>query len=163
MKLTGHTILITGGSAGIGLAFALKFIELGNEVIVTGRRQSKLDEVKRLQPKVHTIQSDVADPAAIAALAAEVKRRFPMVADMGEGDFKVITTEELVRDTFKALKNGALEIRVGQSNQLYWMSRIAPGFINGQLYKGSRALIPTPASNLPEGHQGRSPRLVGRT
>src|SRR5260221_7065116 len=77
MKLTGHTILITGGSAGIGLAFALKFIDLGNEVIVTGRRQSKLDEVKRLQPKLQTIQSDVADPAAIAALAAEVKRRFP--------------------------------------------------------------------------------------
>jgi len=76
MKLTGHTILITGGSAGIGLAFAQKFIELGNEVIVTGRRQSKLDEVKRLQPKLHTIQSDVADPAAIAALATEVKRRF---------------------------------------------------------------------------------------
>ena len=38
MKLTGRTILITGGSAGIGLAFALKFLELGNQVIVTGRR-----------------------------------------------------------------------------------------------------------------------------
>ena len=36
MKLTGRTILITGGSAGIGLAFALKFLDLGNEVIVTG-------------------------------------------------------------------------------------------------------------------------------
>ena len=46
MKLTGRTILITGGSAGIGLAFALKFLELGNQVIVTGRRQSVLDELK---------------------------------------------------------------------------------------------------------------------
>ena len=43
MKLTGRTILITGGSAGIGLAFALKFLELGNTVIVTGRRQEKLE------------------------------------------------------------------------------------------------------------------------
>ena len=33
MKLAGRTILTTGGSAGIGLAFALKFKELGNEVI----------------------------------------------------------------------------------------------------------------------------------
>ena len=33
MRLTGRTILITGGSAGIGLAFALKFLGLGNEVI----------------------------------------------------------------------------------------------------------------------------------
>lgn len=38
MKLTSRTILITGGYAGIGLAFALKFLELGNQVIVTGRR-----------------------------------------------------------------------------------------------------------------------------
>src|SRR5258708_1073739 len=79
MELTGHTILITGGSAGIGLAFAQKFIELGNEVIVTGRRQSKLDEVKALCPELHTIQSDVSDPSAVAALAAEVTRRFPKV------------------------------------------------------------------------------------
>src|SRR6266436_6568830 len=77
MKLTGRTILITGGSSGIGLAFALKFLEFGNEVIVTGRRQSVLDEVKAKYPKLHTIQSDVADPAQIAALAVRVKADFP--------------------------------------------------------------------------------------
>src|SRR5690242_547930 len=77
MKLTGRTILITGGSAGIGLAFALKFLELGNEVIVTGRRQTVLDQVKVKYPKLHTIQSDVADPAQIAALAVRVKSDFP--------------------------------------------------------------------------------------
>ena len=59
MKLNGRTILITGGSAGIGLAFALKFLELGNEVIVTGRRQAVLDQVKAKYPKLHAIQSDV--------------------------------------------------------------------------------------------------------
>ena len=77
MKLTDRTILITGGSAGIGLAFARKFLELGNEVIVTGRRQAVLDEVKTNYPKLHTIQNDVADPAQIAALAARVKTDFP--------------------------------------------------------------------------------------
>ena len=50
MKLTGRTILITGGSAGIGLAFALKFLELGNEVVVTGRRQAVLNQVSRSIP-----------------------------------------------------------------------------------------------------------------
>src|SRR5437763_10532400 len=77
MRLTGRTILITGGSAGIGLAFALKFQELGNEVIVTGRRKAVLDEVKAKYPGVHTVQSDVADPAQIVALAARVKAEFP--------------------------------------------------------------------------------------
>src|SRR5437773_4325366 len=77
MNLKGHTVLITGGSAGIGLAFALKFLELGNQVIVTGRRQAVLDQVKANYPKLHTIQSDVANPVQIAALAARVKADFP--------------------------------------------------------------------------------------
>jgi len=77
MRLSSRTILITGGSAGIGLAFARKFLELGNEVIVTGRRQSVLDAVKAQHPKLHTIQNDVADPEQIAALAARIKADFP--------------------------------------------------------------------------------------
>src|SRR5437763_7392985 len=77
MNIRNRTILITGGSAGIGLAFALKFLELGNEVIVTGRRQALLDEVKAKYPKLHTIQSDAANPAQIAALAKRVKADFP--------------------------------------------------------------------------------------
>src|SRR4051794_25299787 len=77
MNLKGRTILITGGASGIGLAFALKFVELGNDVIVTGRRQAVLDEVKATYPKLHTSQSDVANPVQIAALAASVKANFP--------------------------------------------------------------------------------------
>ena len=38
MKLTNRTILITGGSAGIGLSMALRFLALGNVVIITSRR-----------------------------------------------------------------------------------------------------------------------------
>jgi len=52
MQLTDRTVLITGGSGGIDLAFALKLIELGNEVIVTGRRESVLDEEKKRHPKL---------------------------------------------------------------------------------------------------------------
>ncbi|MDB4992863.1 MAG: 3-oxoacyl-[acyl-carrier protein] reductase [Myxococcaceae bacterium] len=77
MKLTRRTILITGASAGIGLAFARKFVELDNEVIVTGRRKDVLDEIKAKHPTLHIIQSDVADPAQIMALAARVKAEFP--------------------------------------------------------------------------------------
>src|SRR6266852_574963 len=77
MKLAGRIILITGGSAGLGLAFALKFLELGNEVIVTGRRQAVLDQLKAKHARLHTIQSDVSDPAQIAALATRLKAEFP--------------------------------------------------------------------------------------
>jgi uncharacterized oxidoreductase len=95
MNLTGRTILITGGSAGIGLAFAAKFVELGNEVIVTGRRQAVLDAVKATYPKLHTIQSDIADANQVSALAERLKRDFPtldvLINNAGVGVAKNLT------------------------------------------------------------------------
>ncbi len=44
MKLSGNTILITGGATGIGYAFAEAFVKAGNKVIICGRRQAKLFE-----------------------------------------------------------------------------------------------------------------------
>lgn len=253
MKLTNRTILITGGSAGIGLAFALRFVELGNDVIVTGRRQAVLDNVKAKHPKLHTIQSDVADSVQIATLAARVKADFPkldvlvnnagisryrnlktpasdltelmvemdinvggvlrmtssfidiltansgtlinissglafvplpclpiycatkaaihsytqslrfqledtgveiieimppavttdMTADLSEGDgITLISTDELVKRSFTSLEAGALEIHPGQSKQLAFMRRVAPNFINRQLWKASKKFVP---------------------
>ena len=70
-----------------------------------------------------------------------------MTADLPEGDgITLITTEELVKQSFKSLKKGALEIRPGQSNQLALMRRLAPDFINGQLWKASRKLVPSVAA-----------------
>jgi uncharacterized oxidoreductase len=257
MKLDGNTILITGGSSGIGLALAKQFLSLGNEVIITGRNAQKLEAAKQETPALHTLQSDAADPEAVRALAAEVAERFPrmnvllnnagvfiprnhtgptddlvaltaeldinlagpirmvsvfidqlkanrgtiinvssglafvplqispvycatkaalhsytlslrqqlkgegvevielmppavhtaLTADLpDDGDFKLLTTDELMSQTFKGLRAGQLEIRPGQANQLYWMSRIAPSFINAQLEKGSKSLVPPPES-----------------
>jgi uncharacterized oxidoreductase len=253
MKLTDRTILITGGSAGIGLTFAHKFLELGNEVIVTGRRRSTLDELKASYPNLHTIQSDVADPAQITALAQRMKADYPKLdvlmnnagimlhknvavpaadldglttevdinlcgvirmtsafidiltankgtiinvssglafvplssapiycatkaavhsytqslrfqleesgvevielmppavktdlsADLPEGGLvALITTDELLKQTFSAFKKGKLEIRPGQANLLALMRRLAPGFMNRQLWKASMKLVP---------------------
>jgi uncharacterized oxidoreductase len=256
MKLTGRTILITGGSAGIGLAFARKFLELGNEVIVSGRRQAVLDAVKSRHPKIHTIQSDIADPKQIAELAARVKADFaaldvlmnnagvgiamdlkvpardlaaltsevdinlggvirmtsalidtltlnrgtiinvssglafvPLASnpiysatkaavhsytqslrlqlensgvevielmppavrtdltdEFAEHGISMISTEELIKLSFAALRSGKVEIRPGQSQQLAFMRRLAPNFINRQLWKASKGLVPAGAA-----------------
>jgi uncharacterized oxidoreductase len=252
MKLTNRTILITGGSAGIGLAFALKFLELGNRVLITGRRQAVLDDVKSKHSDLHVIRSDVADPAQIAALAESIKRDFPeldvlvnnagisryknlsvpasdlddlmtevninvggvvrmtsafidllkgntgtlinvssalayvplpclpiycatkaaihsytqslrfqledsgvevielmppavrteMTADLPDEGLSLITTDKLVTLSMALLKRGALEVRPGQSAQLALLRRVAPGFINRQLWKAAKSLVP---------------------
>jgi uncharacterized oxidoreductase len=63
MKLTGNTILITGGGTGIGLAMAGAFLERGNRVAICGRRQEKLDEACRVQPELRAYRCDVSDAA----------------------------------------------------------------------------------------------------
>jgi uncharacterized oxidoreductase len=77
MKLEKRTILITGGTSGIGLELARKFHQRNNTVILTGRDEKKLDAVRHALPGVHTFKSDVSDPAAIATLYSEVVRQFP--------------------------------------------------------------------------------------
>jgi uncharacterized oxidoreductase len=66
-----------------------------------------------------------------------------LAADIAEGDgFTVIMTDELVKQSFVALKTGAVEIRPGQAKQLAFMRRFAPNFINRQLWKASKKLVP---------------------
>ena len=79
MQLTKNTILITGGSSGIGFELAKQLSALDNTILVTGRDQAKLDRVKAQLPKVHTFKSDVSDPAAIAALYDRVTKEFPQL------------------------------------------------------------------------------------
>jgi uncharacterized oxidoreductase len=47
----------------------------------------------------------------------------------------LMSVEDMVRDSLKGIENDKLEISPGQSNQLWFMSRVAPGFILGQLSK----------------------------
>lgn len=63
--LKGQRALITGGSEGIGLAIAKKFLEAGAFVVITGRNQSKLDKAKEVlhSDRVKVLQWDVSDIA----------------------------------------------------------------------------------------------------
>lgn len=77
MKRSGNTILITGGSSGIGLALAGKLSELGNTVIVVGRNKSKLESARANLPGLHTLQCDLGCRSQLDELAMQLERDFP--------------------------------------------------------------------------------------
>jgi uncharacterized oxidoreductase len=60
MNLANNKILITGGATGIGLGLTERFIQENNTVIICGRRESVLDEVKAKFPTVITKVCDLA-------------------------------------------------------------------------------------------------------
>jgi uncharacterized oxidoreductase len=61
MQLTHNTILITGGTSGIGLEFAKEFKNRDNTVIICGRREDRLNEIMMEYPGIITRQCDVTD------------------------------------------------------------------------------------------------------
>lgn len=76
MNKSQQIVLITGGSSGIGLALAKKFMENDNTVIITGRNLSKLETVQKDFPKINIFQSDVTDDADVRKLADDINQQF---------------------------------------------------------------------------------------
>lgn len=77
MQMSGNTMLITGGGSGIGAALAHRFHDLGNTVIIAGRRIESLQAAIGDRPNIHALQLDIDDPAAIQAFAKTLLARFP--------------------------------------------------------------------------------------
>src|SRR5262245_35510672 len=74
-KLEGKIALVTGGSTGIGLATARRFVEEGAYVFITGRRDEELTAaVKEIGRNVTSVRGDVSNLADLDRLFAQIKR-----------------------------------------------------------------------------------------
>jgi NAD(P)-dependent dehydrogenase (short-subunit alcohol dehydrogenase family) len=63
MNVKDLVVIITGGGGGIGLAAARAFASGGANVLITGRRAARLDEITREEPRIESVIADVANPA----------------------------------------------------------------------------------------------------
>ncbi len=123
MKMKSKTILITGGTSGIGLELAKQLIPLGNTVLVTGRDPEKLDATRRALPGVHVYQSDVSDPEAIAALHDRVLRDFPAL-DVLVNNAGIMRNLNLNQD--RDLRDVTREIEINLSGPVRMVQKFLP-------------------------------------
>jgi uncharacterized oxidoreductase len=77
MQTSDNTILITGGGSGIGRALAHRFHDLGNTVIISGRRREALEEAAAGRRGIHALELDIEDPIAIERFARQVVAQHP--------------------------------------------------------------------------------------
>ncbi|MGY5036148.1 SDR family NAD(P)-dependent oxidoreductase [Streptomyces sp. 900116325] len=114
-QLDGKTAIVTGGTSGIGLATAQRFVEEGAHVFLTGRRQQALDAaVAKIGPSSTGVRGDVADLADLdrlyATVAAQGRRIDVLFANAGGGNFSTLeqVTEQHFDETFNSNVRGTL-------------------------------------------------------
>jgi NAD(P)-dependent dehydrogenase (short-subunit alcohol dehydrogenase family) len=114
-KLTGKVAVVTGGSSGIGLATAKRFVEEGAYVFITGRRQSELDRaVNEIGREVTGVQSDVSKLGDLDKLYATVQSQKGALdivfANAGTGHFSSLgqITEDHFDEQFNVNVRGLL-------------------------------------------------------
>src|SRR3984893_2358523 len=124
MKLSGNTILITGGAGGIGYDLTNQQSALGNTILITGLDHAKLDRAKAAFPKSHTFRSDVSDPKAIATLYENVVKQFPDLNILI--NLAGIMREINVHDKAGGLEDITREIEINLSGPIRMVKQFLP-------------------------------------
>lgn len=149
MKTSENTVLITGGSSGIGFELASQLIALGNTVIVSGRNRSTLEAARKVLPHVHAIQSDLSSPSDIEKLYDASVHEFPQLNVLvnNAGIMRKINLQTFGTDLtditreIDANLNGTIRMTVQFLPQLMKQPRAAIVNVSSGL-----AFVPTPIS-----------------
>jgi uncharacterized oxidoreductase len=128
-------ILTVNKGTVINVSSALAFVPLPSAPIYSATKAAIHSYTQSLRFQLQETGVEVVElmPPAV---------KTDLTGDLPEGSLKLITTDELVKQSFASLRAGHLEIRPGQAKQLAFLRRLAPDFINGQLWKASKKLVP---------------------
>ncbi|MFY1046744.1 SDR family oxidoreductase [Chryseobacterium sp. GP-SGM7] len=135
MELKNSTVLITGGTSGIGLELVKQLTEQGAKIIVTGRNIEALYNAKSIFPNIHTFQSDVSNPKDIKDLYETVTTLFPdlNIIINNAGLMRLID----LQDTSLDLENINREISTNLSGTIQMVHQFLPHLLK----KKSAAIV----------------------
>lgn len=124
MNLANNAILITGGATGIGFALASSLVRAGNEVIICGRRESKLREAKTKLPQIHIRVCDVSKEIERKSLFNWIRKEFPKfnILINNAGAQKMVDLKKGTSD----LVNGENEVATNLIAPIYLSARFIP-------------------------------------
>ena len=126
MQMRKNTILITGGSTGIGFALAESFAKLGNRVVICGRRADKLEDAKRRLPALSVKQCDVSKEEDRKALYAWIEEDFKEL-NVLVNNAGIQRRVDFTKGTNDLLKNED-EIEINLKAQIYLAAQFVPMF-----------------------------------
>ena len=128
MKLSGNTVLITGGATGIGFAFAEAFLNAGNEVIILSRRKEKLEAAQSKYPSLHVKECDISDGSSRDSIVSWAIGNFMglnvIINNAG------IQKDVDLRRGLSDLVNGESEIRINLEAPIYLTALLIPYLMN---------------------------------
>jgi len=124
MKMSNNTILITGGTSGIGYALAKQFLARGNTVLITGRSEERLAAARLSLPGVHTYLCDQSEPASIVRTCEAATKAFPalnvLINNAGIG------RKLDLNDTQGSLEELEVEIRTNLIGPIQFIKQLLP-------------------------------------
>jgi uncharacterized oxidoreductase len=141
MDLAHSTVLITGGTSGIGLELVKQLTQIGAKIIITGRDPDKLKETQRQFPQTHIFQNDVSIPEHIAELYDIVTQKFPNLNILinNAGEMRLLD----LQDARPSLENMTREININLSGTIQMVHKFLP-----QLAKQPSAAIVNVSSGI---------------
>ncbi len=133
--LKGQTIIVTGGSSGMGKHMAMKFVAEGANVVITGRDVEKLElakkEIEAYGKQIAIFQMDVRNPEHVAAMVEFTDQTFGGIDGLinnAAGNF-IVETAKLSPNGWKAVIDIVLNGTFYCSNAVgnYWITKGTKG------------------------------------